>query len=333
MLAGRIGVAERIGFYICHCGINISFRVRVEEVADYVRTLRNVVVSRHYLFMCSDPGKELIENDIREQGLTSVVVASCSPRMHEMTFRGACERAGLNPYRAFHMVCVREHVSWVTQDEDEATEKAKLLSGRRHVTATSTTYRPSSHPSTLIIGWHRHAGGARRAAPIRGSSGAVATIGGHAQYDKTFRPWTAAALIPRWWRSARVPHRAVSTARSRRHRLRRNFGRVQRRHVTDVDKCTDAGCEAICPVQFVPLKPTPKLRSRGTGGRCEDDRSHEAEPANRLIMIDVNTSWLASSRRAPLLSAADAFAQVMRLATCHRLQPGSAGNGTRSACV
>ena len=115
-------MAERIGFYICHCGINISFRVRVEEVAEYVSTLPNVVVSRHYLFMCSDPGQELIENDIREHGLTRVVVASCSPRMHEMTFRGACERAGLNPYRAFHMVCVREHVSWVTKDEDEATE-------------------------------------------------------------------------------------------------------------------------------------------------------------------------------------------------------------------
>ena len=74
-------MAERIGFYICHCGINIAFRVRVAEVAEYVGTLPNVVVSRDYLFMCSDPGQELIENDIRDLGLTRVVVASCSPRI------------------------------------------------------------------------------------------------------------------------------------------------------------------------------------------------------------------------------------------------------------
>ena len=112
-------MSERIGFYICHCGINIAYRVRVKEVAEYAATLPNVAVSRDYLFMCSDPGQELIENDIRTHDLTRIVVASCSPRMHEKTFRGACERAGLNPYRAFHMVCEREHVSWVTEDETE----------------------------------------------------------------------------------------------------------------------------------------------------------------------------------------------------------------------
>ena len=122
-------MSERIGFYICHCGINIAYRVRVKEVAAYVATLPNVAISRDYLFMCSDPGQELIENDIRTHKLTRVVVASCSPRMHEKTFQGACERAGLNPYRAFHMVCVREHVSWVTEDMNAATEKAKTLIG------------------------------------------------------------------------------------------------------------------------------------------------------------------------------------------------------------
>ncbi|MDH3965160.1 MAG: disulfide reductase, partial [Deltaproteobacteria bacterium] len=104
-------MSERIGFYICHCGINIAYRVRVEEVAKYVATLPNVAISRDYLFMCSDPGQELIENDIRDYNLSRVVVSSCSPRMHEKTFRAACQRAGLNPYRAFHMVNVREHVS------------------------------------------------------------------------------------------------------------------------------------------------------------------------------------------------------------------------------
>ena len=120
---------KRTGVFVCHCGINIAYRVLVKELAEYVSTLPNVAISRDYLFMCSDPGQELIENDIRDYSLTRVVVASCSPRMHEKTFRAACQRAGLNPYRAFHMVNVREHVSWVTEDEDESTKKAKTLIG------------------------------------------------------------------------------------------------------------------------------------------------------------------------------------------------------------
>ncbi len=75
-------MAIRIGFYICHCGINIAYRVRVEEVAAFARKLPNVAVARDYKFMCSDPGQEMIENDIRIHGLNRVVVASCSPRLH-----------------------------------------------------------------------------------------------------------------------------------------------------------------------------------------------------------------------------------------------------------
>ena len=116
----------RIGFYICHCGINIAYKVRVAEVADYAGGLANVVVARDYKFMCSDPGQEMIEKDIKAYDLTRVVVASCSPRLHEKTFQGACQRAGLNPYM-FQMASVREQVSWVTEDENEATAKAKTL--------------------------------------------------------------------------------------------------------------------------------------------------------------------------------------------------------------
>ena len=119
---------ERIGFYICHCGVNIADRVRCQEVAEYVRNLPRVVVSRDYLFMCSDPGQEIIEKDIENHRLTRVVVAACSPRMHENTFRAAVARAGLNPFRSYHQVCVREHVSWVHSDENVATKKAKALS-------------------------------------------------------------------------------------------------------------------------------------------------------------------------------------------------------------
>ncbi|MFW6335157.1 MAG: hypothetical protein ACOC0W_07780 [Desulfosalsimonas sp.] len=88
----------RIGFYICHCGINIAYRVRVEEVAVWAGSLQDVVVARDYKFMCSDPGQEMIETDIRQYGLTRVVVASCSPRLHEKTFQKVCSKAGINPY-------------------------------------------------------------------------------------------------------------------------------------------------------------------------------------------------------------------------------------------
>jgi len=116
----------RTGVYICHCGLNIAGVVNVEEVARYAGTLPNVVVSRHYRYMCSDPGQELIKNDIRELGLNRVVVASCSPRMHEPTFRKAVEDGGLNPYLYEH-ANIREHCSWVHDDKKLATNKAKDL--------------------------------------------------------------------------------------------------------------------------------------------------------------------------------------------------------------
>lgn len=116
----------RIGVYVCHCGTNIAGMVDVETVADYAGGLEDVTVARHYSYMCSDPGQALIKEDIKELGLDRVVVASCSPLMHETTFRAACDEAGLNPF-LFQMTNIREHVSWVTDDPDRATEKAKDL--------------------------------------------------------------------------------------------------------------------------------------------------------------------------------------------------------------
>jgi heterodisulfide reductase subunit A len=116
----------RIGVYICHCGVNISATVDVEQVTEFAATLPGVVVARNYLYMCSDPGQSLIQQDIREQGLNRVVVASCSPRMHEPTFQGAAQQAGLNPYLV-EMANIREQCSWVHSDRDRATEKAKAL--------------------------------------------------------------------------------------------------------------------------------------------------------------------------------------------------------------
>jgi heterodisulfide reductase subunit A len=121
-----MAMKSRVGVYICHCGINIAATVDVEAVAAFAQTLPNVVVARDYTYMCSDPGQELIKSDIREHELTHVVVASCSPRMHEPTFRGAVEEEGINPY-CFEMANIREQCSWVHKDRGEGTEKAKQL--------------------------------------------------------------------------------------------------------------------------------------------------------------------------------------------------------------
>jgi heterodisulfide reductase subunit A len=122
----RPGGSPRVGVYICHCGTNIASMVDVEAVTSFASSLKNVAIARHYAYMCSDPGQALIQDDIDNQGLTRVVVASCSPLMHEVTFRRACASAGLNPY-LFQMTNIREHCSWVTDDPHWATEKAKGL--------------------------------------------------------------------------------------------------------------------------------------------------------------------------------------------------------------
>lgn len=117
----------KVGVYVCHCGINIGGVVDIDAVKDYAATLPNVVASEEYKYFCSDPGQEMIQKDIKEKGLNRVVVAACSPRLHEPTFRRAVKEAGLNPF-LFEFANIREHDSWVHQDEPEAaTEKAKDL--------------------------------------------------------------------------------------------------------------------------------------------------------------------------------------------------------------
>jgi len=116
----------RIGVYVCECGINIGATVDVNKVADHAKTLPYVVSSRYYKYMCSDPGQELIKKDIRDLKLDRVVVASCSPRMHEPTFRAVLEEMNLNPY-CLEMVNIREQCSWVHKNREMATEKAKDL--------------------------------------------------------------------------------------------------------------------------------------------------------------------------------------------------------------
>jgi len=117
----------RIGVYICHCGVNIGSVVNVEEVTEYAQTLPNVVLAKNYLYMCSAPGQEMIAKDILEQKLNRIIVAACTPRLHESTFRRTIEKAGVNPYM-LDVANIREHCSWVHASQPEkATKKAKDL--------------------------------------------------------------------------------------------------------------------------------------------------------------------------------------------------------------
>ena len=255
----------RIGFYICHCGINIAYKVRVEEVAGFARKLKNVIVARDYKFMCSDPGQAMIENDIKELGLNRIVVASCSPRMHGKTFMGVCQRAGINPY-FFQMASVREQVSWVTADEDEATDKAKSLAAaaiyRVNYHESLETHQAPVNPNMLVIGGG--IAGMQAALDIADSGHQVylvekdTTIGGHMlQFDKTFPTLDCAACIG-------TP-KMVEVAQNS------NIKLLSYSEVTDVsgfignytvsvrrkpryvkeDLCTGCGeCEKVCPVSI-----------------------------------------------------------------------------------
>jgi heterodisulfide reductase subunit A len=261
--------AERIGVYVCHCGSNIAGTVDVEAVRAWAsETLgpHGVVVARDNRFMCSGTGQSLIEDDIRELGLTRVVVAACSPHMHERTFRGACDRAGLNPYLC-ELVSIREQVSWVHRDRAAATAKAKaVIAGgvfriREHVPLEPI--RVPIHPATLVVG-----GG------IAGISAALEladagfpvhlvertpSIGGHmAQFDKTFPTLDCAACIltPRmnevgghpnitlhtWSDVIRLDGYVGSFRATIRHRAR---------HI-NADLCTGCGiCQEKCPARVV----------------------------------------------------------------------------------
>jgi len=145
----------RIGVYVCWCGTNIAKMVDVEDVAREIETLPYVVISRDYKYMCSDPGQDMIINDIKKHRLNRVVVSACSPRIHELTFRKALENAGLNPYM-FEMANIREHVSWVHTSREEATKKAKSLVAaainrvRWHESLDKRSV--DVNPATLIIG-------------------------------------------------------------------------------------------------------------------------------------------------------------------------------------
>ncbi|MGB8887236.1 MAG: CoB--CoM heterodisulfide reductase iron-sulfur subunit A family protein [Candidatus Korobacteraceae bacterium] len=195
--------APKIGVYVCHCGTNIAAIVDVKALTEYAAGLPNVAVSREYKYMCSDPGQELIRQDIRQHNLTRIVVASCSPLMHEPTFRGALARAGINAF-FLQMVNIREHVSWVHTNKDEATAKAQDLV--RAAVRRVRLHQPLEkrkveiNPAVLVVGGG--IAGIHAALTIANSGKHVylverqPTIGGHmALFDKTFPTLDCAACI------------------------------------------------------------------------------------------------------------------------------------------
>jgi heterodisulfide reductase subunit A len=195
--------AVRVGFYVCHCGTNIGGTVDVKALAGYAASLPRVAVSRDYKYMCSDPGQALIEQDIADHKLNRVVVASCSPLLHEATFRRALGRAGLNPF-FLQMVNIREHVSWVHLDKKAATEKAQDLV--RAAVRRVALHKPFQkrrvdiNPSVLVVGGG--IAGIHAALTLADAGKQVylverePTIGGHmAMFDKTFPTLDCAACI------------------------------------------------------------------------------------------------------------------------------------------
>jgi heterodisulfide reductase subunit A len=195
--------AARIGVYVCHCGTNIAGIVDVKALTEYAAGLRNVVVAREYKYMCSDPGQALVEKDIAGHQLNRVVVASCSPLLHEPTFRRAITRAGINAF-FLQMVNIREHVSWVHLDKQKATEKTKDLV--RAAVRRVALHKPLQkrkvpiNPNALVVGGG--IAGIHAALTLAEAGKRVylierePTIGGHmAMFDKTFPTLDCAACI------------------------------------------------------------------------------------------------------------------------------------------
>jgi NADH:ubiquinone oxidoreductase subunit E/NAD-dependent dihydropyrimidine dehydrogenase PreA subunit len=298
-------MSERIGVYICHCGTNISLTVDIPAVVEYAKTLPDVVVAKEYKYMCSDPGQDMIQKDIKEHKLTRVVVSSCSPLMHEETFRGTVEDAGLNMF-LFQMANIREQCSWVHSDRGRATEKAKrLISGavnrvRYHKELEGR--RVPVQPAAMVVG----AGitGIEAALKIADAGRKVylvekePSIGGHmAMFDKTFPTLDCAACIltPKMVTVGKHPNIELMsyTEVEEVSGFVGNFEVKLRRKARyiDEDKCTGCGdCIERCPVQYWPredgrpapvIEMTPAMKTRLD--KAIDKHKHEKVPLPAVL--------------------------------------------------
>ena len=194
---------QRIGVFVCHCGTNIAATVDVAKVAETLGHEPGVVFSTDYQYMCSQSGQDMIKNAIKEHRLTGVVVCSCSPRMHEQTFRKTCASAGLNGYMV-EIANIREQCSWIHKDKEEATEKAVILGraaiAKVHLNAPLTAGESPVTKRALVIGGG--IAGIQTALDIADAGFEVdivekkPTIGGKmTQIDKTFPTLDCAACI------------------------------------------------------------------------------------------------------------------------------------------
>ncbi|MEW6139484.1 MAG: FAD-dependent oxidoreductase [Thermodesulfobacteriota bacterium] len=257
---------KKVGVYICHCGTNIGGTVDCHRIAEELgQEVGEVVICRDYKYMCSEPGQKLIRDDIRELGLDHVVEASCSPKMHEPTFRNACSAAGMNPY-LFEMVNIREHCSWVTEDPEAATQKAKHLIRAAIARVVHQTPLKGStksvNPTAMVVGGG--IAGITAALKIANAGYKVylvekeEIIGGKmAQFDKTFPTLDCSGCIltPKTSEVGRHPNIEILT-KSELLEVKGFVGNftarvLQKPRYVSIEKCTGCGdCQKVCPVEI-----------------------------------------------------------------------------------
>ena len=258
---------SKIGVFVCHCGENIGGTVDCEKVAQEAAKIPGVEVSTDYKYMCSDPGQTIIKNAIKEKGLDGVVVAACSPRMHESTFRAACAEACLNPYMC-EIANIREHCSWVHEKGEATTQKALDLV-RMQVEKVKkdlplSTIKVPITKKALVIGGG--IAGIQAALDIANAGHKVIlvekepSIGGHmAQLSETFPTLDCSQCIltPRMVEVAQHPNITLYTY-AEVEGLEGFIGnftariRLKARSV-DLEKCTGCGmCTTKCPTKKVP---------------------------------------------------------------------------------
>ncbi len=258
---------SKIGVFVCHCGENISATVDCAKVAETAGKYDGVAFSVDYKYMCSDPGQSLIKSAIAEKGLTGVVVASCSPRMHEPTFRKACAEAGLNPFMC-EMANLREHCSWVHEKGEATTEKAidlvRILVEKVKYNHELTSIKVPVTKTALVIGGG--IAGIQASLDIANTGHKVIliekdpSIGGHmSQLSETFPTLDCSQCIltPRMVEVAQHSNITLYTY-SELESLEGFIGNFKariRRKSKSIDEklCTGCGqCTTKCPVKKIP---------------------------------------------------------------------------------
>ena len=288
---------ERIGVFVCHCGTNIAGTVDVAKVAEELGKVDGVVYSTHYTYMCSSAGQKMIEDHIKNDKLTGVVLCSCSPRMHEKTFRSCAERAGLNPYKV-EVANIREQTSWVMKDMEQATEKAIAL-GKAAIAKTilDTPLIAGETPMTkraLVIGGG--IAGITAALDIADAGFPVDivekdyTVGGKmAKLDKTFPTLDCASCIvtPKMTEVSQNPNIRILSA-SEVCRVSGYIGNFEidiKRHPRYVDETKCTGCGAC--IEKCPNKKVPNAFNLGLNNRKAIDIPF-AQAVPKVANIDAN---------------------------------------------